>query len=81
MILHWSYLSDALKPRVLWIVVHHLELPSANDDVWGYLKRGLLDVLMVRPVELEVRQQKEQASMAAEGFIAAQVQQVTSRLS
>lgn len=73
MILYWGYLSDALKPRVLWIVTHHLELPSVNDDVWNHLKDGLLDVLMVRPTELASRKLEEQTKLGASGFIAAPV--------
>ncbi|GMH36522.1 hypothetical protein BSKO_04390 [Bryopsis sp. KO-2023] len=70
MILYWAYLNDALKGRVLWIVSHHLELPSKSDETWLHLKDGLLDVLMIRPVELKRRELVEKTRAAAAGLMA-----------
>lgn len=50
----WRGLALAVRPRVLWVVAHYLELPGMMDDTWASLLAALEDVLLrlhrVRPL-------------------------------
>eukprot|EP00210_Caulerpa_lentillifera_P002643 g2525.t1 len=70
MVFFWSFLNDALKPRVFWIVCHHIELPDRVEDVWNHLKDSLKDLMITRPTEITRRQQKERMNAAKEGQLA-----------
>ena len=73
MVFFWSFLNAALKPRVFWVVCHHIELPDRVEDIWNYLVEGLKDLLIVRPTEITKRQREERIEASRQGSLAPQV--------
>ncbi|WIA16763.1 hypothetical protein OEZ85_013414 [Tetradesmus obliquus] len=48
----WRGLAHAVRPRVLWVAAHYLELPNLFDESWGLLLAWLEDALL-RSVKAE----------------------------
>lgn len=42
----WKTLALAVRPRVLWVAAHYLELPSMLDNTWGVLLSCVEDGLI-----------------------------------
>lgn len=73
MVFFWSFLNSALKPRVFWVVCHHIELPDRSDDIWTYLRDGLKDLLITRPTETSKRQQENRIEASRKGKMGPEV--------
>jgi hypothetical protein len=42
----WRGLALAVRPRVLWVAAHYLELPAMLDETWGVLLSCVEDALL-----------------------------------
>lgn len=70
MVFFWNFLNDMLKPRIFWVVCHHIELPDIKEDIWKHLKECLVDLLISRETESRKWKIRERARATSQGTIA-----------
>lgn len=65
----WRSLSLAVRPRVLWVAAHYLELPTMFDDTWGVLL-GCVEDMLLRAQKVEADAHARQLAVSAtDGFL------------
>lgn len=65
----WRTLALAVRPRVLWVAAHYLELPSMLDTTWGVLLMCVEEaVLRSNKMEGDART-RQLAASAREGLL------------
>jgi hypothetical protein len=60
----WRLVSRALRPRLLWVVAQHLELPGVHEEIWHHLV-GCLEDQLLRIWRMEQVRRRRAARHAA----------------
>ncbi len=65
----WRSLALSIRPRVLWVAAHYLELPSLLDETWGLLLGCVEEALVRWPRAAGDGRQRHLAVSATDGVL------------